>query len=388
MPFLNSWLRGSTVTAVRSRLAAFLKRPVPSSPQQLSPLEGRSLPWQDTLSAIADLKKIEAEQSGGFTIRLALGNLYRAQGDLDQAIATRSSLLQHIDLSGEQQGRIYLELGRDYKRAGLLDRAEEIFAQARKFLGRDPALLEEIAALAAAAKDHEQAADLYAAIYKPTAQAHHIVQQAKALARKNEIERSVWLLRKALKVAPGSVEAWMERMIQAYEASDWSQLSRFFTQGLAAVDSRLRFLLMEGLTQHMFTQRSPQELFRPVVHPEAGQALIQVIAAHPPDVHLLYYGAWIHIQLGNTSQAKIHLQRCCEINPEFWPARLELLGLYAEEDSLSPICREHLEYILQRGRQVKKFVCSKCGLKLDQIFFQCPRCRSWHSIAFLTSLDT
>ena len=357
-------------------------------PSESSPLEGRSLPWQDTRAAIADLKKIQAEQPGGFTIHLALGNLYRAQGDLDQAIATRSSLLQHTDLSDDQKGRVFLELGRDYKRSGLLDRAEEMFDQARKILGRDPVLLEEMASLAAATRDHELAANLFAEVRNTTAQAHHIVKQARELAREGEIERCAWMLRKALKVAPGSVEAWMERMILAYETANWDQLSRYFTQGLSSVDSRLRFLLMEGLTQHMFTQRSPQELFSPVVPPEAGHTLLEVIAAHPADVHLLYYGAWIHIQLGNLEQAKTYLQRCCELNPEFWPARLELLGLYAEENLLSPICREHLEYILQSGRQVKKFVCSKCGLKLDQIFFQCPRCHCWHSIAFLTTLDS
>jgi lipopolysaccharide biosynthesis regulator YciM len=351
-------------------------------------VEGRSLPWQDTLAAIADLKKIQAEENGGFTIHLALGNLYRAQGDLDQAIATRSALLHHTELTSDQQGRVYLELGRDYKRSGLLDRAEEMFAQAEDIVGRDPVLLEELAGLATAARDHEQAANLFAEINRPTAQAHHVVQQAKALARKGDTERCAWLLRKALKVAPGSVEAWMERMIQAYDAAHWDLLSRYFTQGLSAVEPKLRFLLLEGLTQHMFTRRSPQELFSPVVPPEAGQVLIQVIAAHPPDVHLLYYGAWIHIQLGNAEQAKVHLQRCCELDPEFWPARLELLGLYAAENQLSPPCQEHLEYILLRGRQVKKFVCTQCGLKLDQIFFQCPRCRSWHSIAFLTTLDT
>lgn len=371
-----------------NKLGALLKAPRQSSPLPPSPLEGHSLPWQDTLAAIEDLKKMAAEHRGAFTIHLALGNLYRAQGDLDQAIAARSSLLHTPDVTAEQKGRIFLELGRDYKRSGLLDRAEDMFAKAEEVLGRDPVLLNEMASLAAASQNHEQAASLFAEVDKPVAQAHHIVQQAKAMARNGDQERSAWLVRKALKVSPGSVEAWMTRMIQAYESADWKLLSRYFTQGLSAVEPRLRFLLLEGLTQHMFTQRSPQELFSPVVPPEAGQTLVQVIAAHPPDVHLLYYGAWIQIQLGNTSQAKTDLQHCCELDPEFWPARLELLGLFAEEDRLSPTCQEHLDYILQRGRQVKKFVCAKCGLKLDQIFFQCPRCRYWHSIAFLKTLDS
>ncbi|MDZ7759400.1 MAG: N-acetylglucosaminyl transferase [Desulfovermiculus sp.] len=370
------------------KLSTLFGRPPKPPPLHPSPMEGQSLPWQDTLAAIADLKKMAEEKSGSFTIHLALGNLYRAQGDLDQAIAARSSLLHSPDLSASQKGRIFLELGRDYKRSGLLDRAEGMFQKAGEILGRDPVLLEEMASLVAAARNHEQAAALFAEVNKPNAQAHHMVQQAKTLAGKGELERSAWLLRKALKVSPGSIEAWMERMIQAYEAANWDHLSRYFTQGLSAVEPRLRFLLLEGLTQHMFTRRSPQELFSPVVPPEAGQTLVLVIEAHPPEVHLLYYGAWIQIQLGNYAQAKTHLQHCSQLDPEFWPARLELLALYAEEDQLSPICREHLEYILHRGRRVKKFVCSKCGLRLDQIFFQCPRCRSWHSIAFLKTLDS
>jgi lipopolysaccharide biosynthesis regulator YciM len=36
---------------------------------------------------------------------------------------------------------------------------------------------------------------------------------------------------------------------------------------------------------------------------------------------------------------------------------------------------------------MKRFVCSHCGLKREQIFYVCPRCQAWHSIRFRKSLN-
>ena len=359
----------------------------PSETSRPSPMEGHSLPWQDTMAAIADLKHMAAETPGAVTIHMALGNLYRAQGDLDQAIHTRYTLLHDPGIGQEHHGRILWELGRDYKRSGLLDRAQRMYERTQDIVGPDSVLLQEMADLAAAGGDHARAAHLFSQVKHPVAQAHHLVQQAKELARCGQRDRSAWLLRKALKISPGSVEAWMTQMIQAYEGGNWKRLTHSFQQGLRAVEPRLRFLLLEGLIQHLFTQRSPQDLFIPILAPETGHALVQVIEVQEPDVHLAYYGAWIHLQLGHPSKARTLLQKCCDMEPDFWPARLELLALYAEEEGLPSHIRNHMESILHLGRQVKKFVCSKCGLKLDQIFFQCPRCRTWHSIAFLRNLE-
>ena len=59
---------------------------------------------------------------------LALGNLFRRRGEVDRAIRLHQHLVSRPDLSDAMKTVALLELGEDYMRAGLLDRAEVLFA--------------------------------------------------------------------------------------------------------------------------------------------------------------------------------------------------------------------------------------------------------------------
>ncbi|SFN06066.1 lipopolysaccharide assembly protein LapB [Dokdonella immobilis] len=58
---------------------------------------------------------------------LALGNLFRRRGEVDRAIRVHQSLIARPSLTDEEKTVALLELGEDYMRAGLLDRAETLF---------------------------------------------------------------------------------------------------------------------------------------------------------------------------------------------------------------------------------------------------------------------
>ena len=59
-----------------------------------------------------------------FETHLALGSLFRRRGEVDRAIRIHQNLVARETLSTEQRTQARLELGHDYLRAGLLDRAE------------------------------------------------------------------------------------------------------------------------------------------------------------------------------------------------------------------------------------------------------------------------
>jgi len=58
---------------------------------------------------------------------LTLGNLMRQRGEVDRAIRVHQNLLSRPSLNQQQIGQAHLELGRDFLKAGLLDRAERLF---------------------------------------------------------------------------------------------------------------------------------------------------------------------------------------------------------------------------------------------------------------------
>src|SRR5512132_1357781 len=60
-------------------------------------------------------------------LHFALGSLFRRQGEIDRAIRMHQNLLDRPDLAADKREAVIFELAQDFHRAGLLDRAEELF---------------------------------------------------------------------------------------------------------------------------------------------------------------------------------------------------------------------------------------------------------------------
>ncbi|MGD9951346.1 MAG: lipopolysaccharide assembly protein LapB [Burkholderiales bacterium] len=62
-------------------------------------------------------------------LHFALGSLFRRRGEYDRAIRMHQNLVERADLAAEQKTAALFELAQDYLKAGILDRAEELFAR-------------------------------------------------------------------------------------------------------------------------------------------------------------------------------------------------------------------------------------------------------------------
>ncbi|MCZ6895297.1 MAG: tetratricopeptide repeat protein, partial [Gammaproteobacteria bacterium] len=74
------------------------------------------------------IKVLEVESETVET-HLALGNLFRRRGEVDRAIRIHQNLVSEPSLDFDQRALALLELGLDYMRSGLLDRAESLFKE-------------------------------------------------------------------------------------------------------------------------------------------------------------------------------------------------------------------------------------------------------------------
>jgi lipopolysaccharide biosynthesis regulator YciM len=75
---------------------------------------------------------------------LALGNLFRRRGEVDRAIRFHQNIIAKPGLEPEQRTQALLELGEDYMKAGLLDRAERLFAELIEGDAHTPAALHSL----------------------------------------------------------------------------------------------------------------------------------------------------------------------------------------------------------------------------------------------------
>ena len=352
----------------------------------LSDRRGDFQPFQDTKAAIDDLSQVVRNNSEVVEIYLALGSLYRSQGEIERAIQIRNNLIVRPGLDLRFKARAYFELGRDFRRAGFLDRAGNAFAKARELGGEpDPITLEE-AKLAAQRGDFNAAGELYGRLGRDLAQAHYLVRTAQESFAAGDESQGNRLIRQAIKVYPASVEAWLERTLLAVNSAKPEEFGRVLAGGLQAVEPGLRFVLMEGLAEAAMTRAGPScdlpDNQDHLLDPDLGQALVQAVESLSPDALLCYYAAKLLLLSGDNHTARSWFERTLLMEPEFWLARLELFGLSLRNEEVSTYLGEQLDYFLQLAHQVKRFVCNRCGLRRDRLFFQCPRCHSWHSIAF------
>ncbi len=82
----------------------------------------------DIFSKFIDINEKEID-SDAIEMHLTLGGLFRRQGEVNRATQIHKNLLTHSALSPQQRDLALWELAQDYRRAGLLDRAEDLFGQ-------------------------------------------------------------------------------------------------------------------------------------------------------------------------------------------------------------------------------------------------------------------
>ena len=78
------------------------------------------------IEAFIEVVKVDPET---VELHFALGSLFRRRGEYDRAIRMHQHLLDRADLGAEQKTAALAELGQDYLKAGILDRAEEVFTR-------------------------------------------------------------------------------------------------------------------------------------------------------------------------------------------------------------------------------------------------------------------
>ncbi len=323
------------------------------------------------IEAFLEVVKLEPET---IDLHFALGGLFRRRGELDRAIRMHEHLLEREGLAEEKRLRALCELGQDYLKAGLLDRAEAVFtrlletpqqAQARKFL------LE----IYVQEKDWGKAIEAARILEKSTSKplnaeiAHFYCEQALLEAAKGNAAEASALLETALQFNRMSVRANLmagdlDAAAGRHDAAiaDWrlveSQSVGHMALGVDRILGSYRQLgrLEEGVQwlRALQTRQPSQDLFN---------ALYLVVSETQ--------GAEAANQL-----AREELRR----NPSL--RTLDRL-LEAQLVNASAADRELLQVekslVQSHSQRLMRYQCSSCGFKAQQFFWRCPACGRWDS---------
>ncbi|SDL19724.1 Lipopolysaccharide biosynthesis regulator YciM, contains six TPR domains and a predicted metal-binding C-terminal domain [Maridesulfovibrio ferrireducens] len=377
-----------------SLLSLFRKKkstaPDNRAPSYLSGTAKTETGLADTRAAIDELSKAVKDTPEAVEIYLALGNLYRSQGEIERAAQIRNSLIVRPGLAPATKARALYELGRDFSRGGFLDRAVNAFEKAREIEGDSPEILTELAVLAAGSREFEKAASYYSKLEHPVQEAHYLARCAEDEFSYGDGSTAQHILEKALHIYPSSTESWLLILAQLKKAGSLDKFRKKFREALQKVPKHLRFVLVEGLlAESSIFGDTPNSVSASNSEKSHSfyKVMVEEIEASDPDVSMHYYGARLLQLCKKHEEASIWLEKTLMLNQNFWLARLELFNLAQDQQQLTSSFKNQLDFFVNIAHKIKRFTCSSCGFKRDKIFFVCPRCRSWHSITFRKELN-
>jgi lipopolysaccharide biosynthesis regulator YciM len=144
---------------------------------------------------------------------MALGSLFRRRGEVDRAIRFHQNIIAKPGLEPEQRTQALLELGEDYMRAGLLDRAERLFAELIETDAHTPSALRSLLEIYQQEKDWEKALEQAQRLERVSGEhmgdvmAQFCCEMANAALAENDREKARRQLRQARRHDPRCIRA-------------------------------------------------------------------------------------------------------------------------------------------------------------------------------------
>jgi lipopolysaccharide biosynthesis regulator YciM len=307
---------------------------------------------------------------------LALGNLFRRRGEVDRAIRVHQHLVGRPNLSDEEKTVALLELGEDYMRAGLLDRAEALFDDLVAMNAHAPSALRHLIAIYQHERDWHKAIDHAHRLEAMTgeSQASTIAQFYCELAEQSRThgarEEAREYLGQAFASEPNCVRAHMIAGHLLAEADDRSGAVEAFER---AVRADVDFV---------------PEILPPLLDNYARSQQMDRAEKFLEDVIRRYHGISPVLALMRLYASREGERTAVDFLTRQLRQRPSVRGLMALIDAtLDRTTGEARENFLILRDLTRKLVegqamyrCSRCGFGAKAHHWQCPSCKNWGTV--------
>lgn len=325
-----------------------------------------------------------------FETHLALGNLMRRKGVVEQAIQIHQNLLARPDLPPQRLQQAHLELARDFISAGLLDRAEKLLLD----------LVQQSEELRVTARRH------LVEIYQAEKEWQKAVDVAeKLLPNKNPLLRSP------------PVDAALVRALAHYHC-ELAQIALDRQDVRAARDQLKRALARDGGNARAVLQLTELEL-RDADHEAAIAALKKLQEQHPALLAtMLPKLRQVCEAVGEPTRYREMLQALLDAG--YSTGVLEAIAAEIRKDQGDAAAHEFLISLLRQRPALRTalaladlekdavdqswwalleptlrklvfdraaFQCGHCGFSVRQLHWQCPSCKQWGTFQPLPGID-
>ncbi len=321
--------------------------------------------------AIDSFLEVAKVDSQTVELHFALGNLFRRRGETERAIRMHQNLIDLPDLDERVRLQALLELGQDYLKAGLLDRAEEIF---NKLLGSsfEEEAKRNLLEIYQVEKEWLKAVEIAREL--PDVASHREIAEYYCELAANEIMRS----------RPDTAREYLDVAMQ--------ENRKCVRASLLHGD----LLLQEGKTQEAIAawqrieQQDPAylalvaqrllETHRKLERLAEGIALLSGYLERYPSLDLLEVVYQLVLESDGTEAAYRLVRAELQRNPT-------LLGLEKLMSARLPLVSPELRPDVELARSIiqgytkrlSRYRCDNCGFKARQFYWRCPACGGWET---------
>lgn len=322
------------------------------------------------IDAFIEVVKLDPE-----TIELhhALGNLFSRRGEFDRAVRIHNHLLNREDLPSHERSLALFELGNDYLKAGIYDRAEESFQRLLKEPEYRLDAMRSLLKIYCTEKEWNKAIEVANTLEKQAGENHQVemghfhCELAALEMRAKHFDQAKLELEKALQVDRKSVRALIMLGNLSMLNNDpnaalqyWAQVEKVSPEHLTLVMVQIA-QAYEAIGQH-----------------DQAMNLINRALEDHSSVETLSIALDLIIKSEGEKAAEKFLKEELERRPTLWAyEKLSELRLKANPDDseLELLTGLLKPYVSRPGR----YRCSHCGFKAKGFQWLCPGCSSWGS---------
>ena len=304
----------------------------------------------------------------------ALGSLFRRRGEVDRAIRIHQNIIARPDLAAEQRDQAMYSLAKDYLRAGLLDRAENIFGQLAQGSRYQVEALENLCKIYEQEREWQRAIESGQKLEVLSGQslalqiAHYYCELAEQAVSKKDYNAARAFVKRAQSGRPRTQRGALTRAHIAHETNDSKTALRLYHR---IIDENT-YLITEALPA-LVRIHEDESTIR-----QLDKSLRALLTKTPGMKTDVAYTAIVN-DIGGISI----IDECVEEYMLNEPTLTEFVDLQtvndaSEADRTSALVKVRAA-LSKLASTIPRYQCKECGFSSQTLLWQCPSCRDWET---------
>jgi lipopolysaccharide assembly protein B len=315
---------------------------------------------------------------------LALGILFRRRGEVNRAIRIHQNIIKRPTLHPEQRSLALFELGQDYRHAGLLDRAEQLFIELVASKKHQVLALQQLLEIYQQEHDWEKAISIAKQLghanhsLMHTQIAQYYCEQAEDYRRQGQYDFAQQAITQALKTDAKCVRASLLEGELALEGGNQVQAIAAFKR-VEQQDPDYMNEVIEPL-QICYQKLGQNDEFIRYLH--------HVLASYDGITPMLMLANIIKEQEGEEKAADFIVKHMHNQRPSVHGLELLLDLAFSKANNITA---KHLLLLKNMTTHLLKnkpaYKCHHCGFMARKLHWQCPSCKQWNTLKPTQGID-